>query len=143
FERLGLARNVTASRSRLALAFATTPVELLQEVLRRLRAKGEVVAAERAACQEVIEKDPDLTALPVHLQHGLDGAPYISASVDINAPSDLRALYQSAVGKGERMPLAFAVGSHPCDFLAAVAATEPINELEVIGAVRSAPLPVV
>ncbi len=24
----------------------------------------------------------DLTALPVHLQHGLDGAPYISASID-------------------------------------------------------------
>src|SRR5262245_43364661 len=93
--------------------------------------------------------DADLTTLPVHLQHGLDGAPYISASIDyardeksgftnigcrrlmlrgpraagidLNAPSDLRALYQAAVARGERMPVAFAVGSHPTDFLAAVA----------------------
>jgi 3-polyprenyl-4-hydroxybenzoate decarboxylase len=26
--------------------------------------------------------DADLASLPVHLQHGLDGAPYISASID-------------------------------------------------------------
>src|SRR5262249_2137983 len=43
----------------------------------------------------------------------------------------------------ERLPVAFAVGSHPTDFLAAIAATPPIDELEVIGAVRGAPLPVV
>ncbi len=170
FERLGLAGNVTASRSRLALAFATAPVELLQEVLRRLRAKGEVVAAERAACQEVIEKDPDLTALPVHLQHGLDGAPYISASVDItrdeergvtnvgmrrlmlrgrreagidlNAPSDLRAIYQASVKRGARLPIAFVVGSHPIDHVAATMRL-PGDELELIAALRGAPLPVV
>lgn len=63
--------------------------------------------------------------------------------VDLNAPSDLRALYQAAVARGERLPVAFAVGSHPADFLAAVAATPPIDELEVVGAVRGAPLPVV
>src|SRR5947199_299118 len=42
-----------------------------------------------------------------------------------------------------RKPLAFAVGSHPADFLAAVAATTPMDELDVVGAVRGAPLPVV
>src|SRR6185503_4923326 len=82
FEGLGLAGNVTGSRSRLAIAFGTTPRELLPEVLRRLRNPGEVVEVQKAPAQEVVEKDPDLTALPVHLQHGLDGAPYISASVD-------------------------------------------------------------
>src|SRR6267154_1285239 len=70
----------------------------------------------------------DLTALPVHLQHGLDGAPYISASidytvdagtgwtnvgirrlmlrgrretgVDLVSPSDLRALYEASAAAG-------------------------------------------
>ena len=34
--------------------------------------------------QQVVLKDDeaDLTALPVHLQHGADGAPYISAGID-------------------------------------------------------------
>jgi UbiD family decarboxylase len=66
-----------------------------------------------------------------------------AAGVDLNAPSDLRALYQACVAKGERLPVAFTVGSHPADFLAAVAATPPLDELEVIAAVRGAPLPVV
>src|SRR5262245_1997879 len=107
----------------------------------------------------------------MNLQHGLDGAPYISASIDyahdaksgftnigcrrlmlrgpraagidLNAPSDLRALYQAAIARGERMPVAFAVGSHPADFLAAVAATAPMDELDVVGAVGGAPVTIV
>jgi 2,5-furandicarboxylate decarboxylase 1 len=81
-EEAALAGNVAGSRSRLAHAFGTTPERLLQEVLSRLRKKPEIVEVAAAPCQEVVEKDPDLTALPVHLQHGLDGAPYISASTD-------------------------------------------------------------
>ena len=77
-----LAANVTASRSRLALAFDTTPDRLLAEVLRRLDSPQQVVDVSDAPAQEVVEADPDLTALPVHLQHGYDGAPYISASMD-------------------------------------------------------------
>ncbi|HXF90111.1 MAG TPA: UbiD family decarboxylase, partial [Xanthobacteraceae bacterium] len=116
-------------------------------------------------------KDADLCALPVHLQHGEDGAPYISAGLDFSimrgsghtnvgcrrimlrgprtagidliAPSDLRANYLDAVSRGETLPVAFAVGSHPADFMAAVSATPPMDELEVIGAVRGAPVPVV
>ena len=125
FARAGgaeLAANVTASRSRLAIAFGTTPDRLLAEVLKRLGEPQPVTEVKQAPAQEVVERDPDLTALPVHLQHGYDGAPYISASmdftrdaardvtnvgirrlmlrgrreagVDLNAPSDLRAIYQ-------------------------------------------------
>jgi UbiD family decarboxylase len=47
------------------------------------------------------------------------------------------------VATGEPLPIAFTVGSHPADFLAAVAATAPMNELDVIGAVRGAPVPIV
>lgn len=170
FEGLGLAGNVTGSRSRLALAFSTSPRELLAEVLRRLRNKGEVIEVQKAPAQEVVEKDPDLTALPVHLQHGLDGAPYISASVDftrddergvtnvgmrrlmlrgrrdagidLNAPSDLRAIYQAKAKRKERLPIAFAVGSHPIDQVAATMRL-PGDELALIAALRGEPLQVV
>jgi len=172
FKQLSLAGNVTGSRSRLALAFGTTPRGLLQEVLRRLKNEGEVVDVKGAAApvQQVVERDPDLTALPVHLQHALDGAPYISASVDfthdaergvtnvgmrrlmlrgrreagidLNAPSDLRAIYQACVKRGERLPIAFAVGSHPVDQVAATMRL-PGDELALIAALRAAPLPVV
>jgi 2,5-furandicarboxylate decarboxylase 1 len=115
--------------------------------------------------------DADLSKLPVHLQHAFDGAPYISAGidfardpisgttnigcrrlmlrgpksagVDLNAPSDLRAIYQAMVAKGEKLPIAYAVGSHPADFLAALAVTPPIDEIHVMGGVRGAAVPVV
>src|SRR5262245_17739691 len=174
-ERTELVGNVMGARRRLAAGLDTDEAgypAVLRERLRHPVAPVEVLSAQ-APVQEVVltGDDADLTALPVHLQHGLDGAPYISASidyahdarsgftniggrrlmlrgpraagVDLNAPSDLRALYQAAVGRGERLPVAFAVGSHPADFLAAVATTPPLDELEVIGAMRGAPLPVV
>src|SRR3954470_22818495 len=169
-ERAQLAANVAASRSRLALAFGTTPEKLLGEVLRRLGQAGVVVEVNQAPAQEVVESDPDLTALPVHLQHAYDGAPYISASVDftrdaasglsnvgirrlmlrgrreagidLNAPSDLRAIYQAAASRKERLPIAFAVGSHPIDQVAATMRL-PGDELALISAMRGAPLPVV
>jgi 3-polyprenyl-4-hydroxybenzoate decarboxylase len=109
-------------------------------VLSRLKARPEIIEVSNAPCQEVVEKDPDLRALPVHLQHGLDGAPYVSAStdftvdqesgwvnvgmrrlmlrgrreagVDLVAPSDLRAIYLARAKRGEALPIAFVVGSH-------------------------------
>ena len=165
-----LAANVTASRSRLALAFGTTPQRLLAEVLARLGKPQPVVEVNDAPAQALIEADPDLTQLPVHLQHAFDGAPYISASmdfthdaersitnvgirrlmlrgrreagVDLNAPSDLRAIYQAAVSRRERLPIAFVVGSHPIDHVAATMRL-PGDELALIAALRGAPLPVV
>ncbi len=174
-EKTELVGNVMGSRRRLAAALDTDEAGFpaaLRERLQHPIAPIEVPSAQAPVHEVVLTgKDADLTTLPVHLQHGLDGAPYISASIDyardaksgftnigcrrlmlrgphaagidLNAPSDLRALYQAAVARGERLPVAFAVGSHPADFLAAVAATTPMDELDVVGAVRGAPLPVV
>src|SRR3954468_3257955 len=169
-ERASLAGNVAGSRSRLAKAFGTTPHRLLQEVLARLKTRPEIVEVPNAPCQEVIEKGPDLTALPVHLQHGLDGAPYVSAStdftvdresgwvnvgmrrlmlrgrreagIDLVAPSDLRAIYLARAKRGEALPIAFVVGSHPIDHVAATMRI-PADEAGLIAALRGAPLPVV
>jgi 2,5-furandicarboxylate decarboxylase 1 len=174
-ERAELVGNVMGSRSRLGIAFDSTSEgfpAVLRERLTKPCAPIEVSRAQ-APVQEIVETGDkaDLTALPVNLQHSMDGAPYISSSidfafdpitkwtnlgcrrmmlrgrhtagVDLNAPSDLRALYQRAVEKGENLPVAFTVASHPTDFLAAVAVTVPMNEFDVLGAVRGAPVPIV
>ena len=120
----------------------------------------------------VLEGDEaDLTALPANLQHDLDGAPYISAGldfsidpvhgwtnvgmrrlmlrgrreagIDLNAPSDLRAIYGSAQGEGDRLPIALVVGSHPADCIACLSLMPPQDELALLGAMRGAPVPVV
>src|SRR5258706_12227225 len=146
FERAGkegapLVGNVMGSRARLARAFGAAPDKLLAEVLRRLRATAQAVEVPRetAPAQEIVlTEKADLTALPVNLQHGMDGAPYISASIDfvldpsngwtnvgvrrlmlrgrreagalLNSPSHLRALYEAAGERGERLPGAFVLG---------------------------------
>lgn len=174
-ERAELVGNVMASRRRLAIAFDSDEGKLLPVLAARLAQPHAPVkvSAKEAPVQEVVlnGKDADLCALPVHLQHAEDGAPYISASLDFSAvpgtgftnvgcrrimlrgprtagidliaPSDLRAIYLDAVGRKEKLPVSFAVGSHPADFMAAVSATPPMDELSVMGAVRGAPVPIV
>ena len=170
-----LAGNVMASRRRLALAMCVDERDLLAETTRRLArpiAPVEIGSAD-APVQQVVLRDnaADLTALPVHLQHGEDGAPYISATLDIstdattglpnvgmrrlmlrgrreagidlNAPSDLRAIYGGAHGKGDRLPLAFAVGFHPADAVAALVMAPPMDEIALMGAMRGEAVPVV
>lgn len=170
-----LAGNIMGSRRRLALALGVEERDLLAETTKRLRTPIEPVEVESADApvhQVVLhDNEADLTALPVHLQHGLDGAPYISATldfskdpatgntnvgmrrlmlrgrreagIDLNAPSDLRAIYGGAQDGGNRLPVAFAVGSHPADAIAALAMTPPVDELALMGAVRGAAVPVV
>ncbi len=169
-----LCANVLASRSRMAHAFGTTREGLLPELLRRLKATPEIVevARESAPVQSVVmEGDAaDLTALPIHLQHRLDGAPYISASVDYTidpstgwtnvgirrlmlrgrrkagvdctVPSDLRAIMEAHTRRGEPVPIAFVIGSYPTDYVAATMRI-PVDELGLVAALRGAPLPVV
>lgn len=174
-EEAELVGNVMASRKRLALAFETDERGMLQEMLRRLRNPIEPVEvpSARAPVHEIVlrEQDADLTALPVHLQHELDGGPYISATldfaldpangftnvgmrrlmlrgrheagIDLIAPSDLRAIYSAAQARGAPLPFALAIGFHPLDALAALAVTPPMDELSVMGALRGTAVPVV
>ncbi len=169
-----LTGNVTASRRRLALAFGTSVAGLLPELLRRLRLAPEIVLVprERAPVQEIVltAEEADLTTLPVHLQHGLDGGPYISSSmdftidpttgwtnvgirrlmlrgrretgIDLVAPSDLRAIYEASLGRREPLPVSFVIGAHPIDHVAATMRV-PVDELGLIASLRAAPLAVV
>ena len=173
-ERHPLAGNVIGSRARMALSFGVPPRELLAEVLSRLRNKPEIVevARDQAPVQQVVSAgdEADLTKLPVHLQHGRDGGPYISAAMDFSidetsgwtnvglrrlmlrgrgetgidlvAPSDLRTIFLASLARREPLPLSIVVGGHPIDYLAATMRL-PVDELGLISSLRGAPLPVV
>lgn len=173
-EQQELVGSVTASRSRLAHAFGVEVDKLASEIQRRSRTVPEVVevASREAPVQEVVLTGPDadLTRLPVHLQHGSDGGPYISSSLDVTidprtglsnvgirrlmlrspteagvdliAPSDLRAMYEASVARGERLPVSFVVGCHPIDHVAGTLRL-PVDELGLIASLREAPMAVV
>ena len=173
-ERQELVGNVVSSRSRIARAFGVAPARLAAEIARRLATTPQIVEVTRAEApvQQMVlaGEEADLTALPVHLQHGLDGAPYISASidyavdprtgwtnvgirrlmlrgrretgVDLVSPSDLRALYEASAADGKPLPVSFVVGAHPIDHVAAMMRM-PIDELGIVASLRDAPLPVV
>ena len=169
-----LVGGVCASRARLATAFGVEPDRLALEVQRRCRNAPVLVDVARAdaPCQQVVleGKAADLTKLPVHLQHGSDGGPYISSSldfvvdpktgmtnvgirrlmlrgpqeagVDLIAPSDLRAMFEASVAAGKHLPVAFVVGCHPIDHVTGTMRL-PVDELGLISSMRGAPVPVV
>ena len=169
-----LVANVAASRIRLARAFGVPPGDLRAEVVRRLANKPEIIEIESSRApvhQEILTgADADLTTLPVHLQHGYDGAPYISAGVDYStdertgltntgfrrlmlrgrqeagidliSPSDLRAIYMASAAKGQPLPVSFVCGCHPIDQVAAMMRF-PVDELGLVSSLRGTPVAVV
>jgi UbiD family decarboxylase len=173
-ERQELVGNVVSSRNRVARAFGVAPERLAAEIARRLANRPQIVevSGAEAPVQQIALTGAaaDLTALPVHLQHGLDGAPYISASIDyvvdaktgwtnvgirrlmlrgrreagadLVSPSDLRAIYEASAAAGRPLPVSFVVGAHPADHVAAMMRM-PVDELGIVASLRDAPLPVV
>lgn len=174
-EKAELVGNVVSGRRRIALGFGVPPNQLLAEVIQRGKrpmAATEVPTAKAPVHEVVLSgEQADFTRLPVHLQHAHDGAPYLSASIDIAssldrkrrnvgyrrmmlrgrkeagidlmAPSDLRAIYGVYAQHQERMPIAFVVGSHPADAVAAMFNLALPDEVEIMGAMRGAPVPMV
>jgi UbiD family decarboxylase len=130
----------------------------------------EIGRAQAPVQQVVLTGDAvDVTQLPVHLQHGADGGLYISASIDfvrdprtgwtnvgfrrlmlrgraetgidLTAPSDLKAIYESGRAQGP-VPVSFVVGCYPTDLVAATMRV-PVDELGLVASLRAAPLAVV
>ena len=173
-QQVELIANVMGDRNRIALAFGIDGHGVAREIGRRIRNPQSIVelASADAPVQEIVLKgdDCDFIKLPVHLQHALDGGPYISASIDyvidpdsgltnvgsrrlmlrgrreagidLVAPSDLQAIYRRMVARKQRLPIGFTVGSHPIDFMAA-AMRLPGDELTLLATLRGEPVPVV
>jgi len=77
--------NAMASRRVWSIALGVDEAELLAEVKRRLGRRIAPVRVSSGPVKEVIElgEKTDLTSFPAYLQHELDGAPYISAAMDV------------------------------------------------------------
>ncbi len=115
--------------------------------------------------------DVDMTKLPFFLQHELDGGPYISSAIDyavdprtgrtnvgcrrlmlrdkttvtsnLTGASDLKDIYRGCVEDGIRLPVNFAIGSHPIDFMAAALRLPGVDEFDLLGRLRGKPAPMV
>jgi UbiD family decarboxylase len=175
-ERTELVANIMGTRKRIALALGCE-----ERALRTFQSERFAkpiapveVQRERAPSQEVVltGADADFSKLPIHLQHGEDGGPYISATIDVcrdpdtgfhnlgirrfmlsgrrtagidvTAPSDLRAIYQKHLNRGGgKFPMAVAIGSHPSYYVGALAIAPPQDEYALVGGLRGEPCPVV
>jgi UbiD family decarboxylase len=131
----------------------------------------EVSGTEAPVQSVVIQGDAiDLTRLPFFMHHQYDGHVYISSAIDytvdpvtkttnvgcrrlslrgkrecgtnVTAPSDLKRIYMGCAERGERLPISFAVGSHPLDFMAA-GMRIPADEIKFVGTLRGEPVPLV
>ena len=56
--------------------------------------------------------------------------------------SDLKNIYLACLKRGERLPVSFAIGSHPIDYLAATCKM-PIDEFGLVATLRGEPVPMV
>jgi UbiD family decarboxylase len=165
---------VCGSRRRLAAAFGMDYRQVQQEYMRRMSnpQRAVDVPSNEAPVHEVVLRgdEVDLTRLPFHVQHELDGGTYISSAIDytvdpqtgrtnvgcrrlmlrgrrhmrsnLTAKSDLRALYIRSVERGERLNVSFVIGSHPIDYLAATLRL-PADEIGLIATLRGEAVPVV
>jgi 2,5-furandicarboxylate decarboxylase 1 len=173
-EHFELVGNVMGSRKRLAAAFETTEDKVVERYLARRKdhLPAVEIPSDEAPVQFVILTGDqiDLAKLPFHLQHELDGGPYISSAIDFTqdpetgrsnvgarrlslrnrlecgtnlvGPTHLKAIYLKCVQNRRRLPIAFAVGCHPTISMAAEETTQ-IDEIEIIGGLRGEPVPVV
>ncbi len=173
-EQVELVSSVAGGRRRIAAAFGVSVDSAWKEYLKRLESPQPVieVASGDAPVHEVVIQgdDVDLTKLPFHPQHELDGSTYLSSGIDytidpetgttnvgcrrlslrnrreagtnVTAPSDLKRIYTRAVARGQRLPVSFAVGSHPLDFMAA-SMRIPTDEVTLVATLRGEPLPLV
>ena len=165
--------GVVSDRGWIAEAIGAAPEELLDRYRDAVEhpLPWQEVAAADAPVQQLVERPPDLTRLPVPTHNEHDSGPYISAglviarnprsgvqNVSINRlqingpdrmgvlilPRHLHRFFDAAEQAGEALPVAIAIGVDPCTLLASQAIT-PIDfdELEVAGALQGAPLRVV
>jgi 2,5-furandicarboxylate decarboxylase 1 len=164
--------GLVSSRPWIAEAMNVAPAELLARFLQAAENPVPWREVDEAIAQEVRHDEVDIrTLLPIprHSEH--DSAPYITAglviarnpetgkqNVSINRiqidsprrmamlilPRHLHAFFQSAENRGEPLPVAVVIGVDPLTLLASQAIL-PLDhdELEIAGALRGEPLPVV
>jgi 2,5-furandicarboxylate decarboxylase 1 len=173
-EQVELVAKTAGNRKRVAAAFETTEAKLYDEYFKRLANPQPVVEVKSDDAPvhaiKITGKGVDLTKLPFHPQHALDGSCYLSSAIDytidpatgrrnvgcrrlslrnrtecginVTAPSDLKRIYTASVARGEKLPVTFTAGAHPLDFFAATT-RQGGDELALVAQFRAEPAPVV
>lgn len=149
-----IANNLLGSRQMLARLFETTPQQVVNEWLDRIRTPIEPEIVGTSALKEVIEKgkDVNLDNLPIVTHCGKDAGPFITAgmviakdpetgirNVSINRmqvkgknklgirmmpPQHLGVIHQKSEQLGQNLEVAIAIGNHPFDLLSAATSFE-------------------
>ncbi len=173
-EQVEVIAKAMGSRERLVAALDATEDTVYDVLQKRISTPQDVVEvpSDEAPVHavKITGDDIDLTRLPFHPQHELDGSCYISAGIDytidpatgrtnvgsrrlslrnrnqtgtnVTAPSDLKRIYQSCVARGERLPITFTIASHPLDMFAATTRL-PGDEINFVARMRGETAPVV
>lgn len=171
---LPVVTNLHASRRRMALAMNTEPREVQRAFLKAMERPVAPVVVDGGPVKEVVRTgaDVDLLALPQIVHHAADAGPYVTAaisfardpedgtwncaynrlmimgrdrtSIHITASKHLWEFYRKAEGRGEALPVAFAVGVHPAIGLGALAiGSIDEDERAIMGGVLGEPLELV
>src|SRR5580693_672466 len=173
-EPVEVVAKTAGNRKRLAAAFETAEEKPYDEYFKRLANPQPLVEVPSGDAPvheiKITGKDVDLTKLPFHPQHAMDGSCYMSSAIDyvtdpatgrrnvgcrrlslrnryeagtnVTAPSDLKRIYTACVARGEKLPVTFTAGAHPLDFFAATTRLGG-DELALVAQFRAAPAPVV
>jgi 2,5-furandicarboxylate decarboxylase 1 len=167
------AGQLMATRDRCAAAIGADPRRAPWKFLEALRrpVAPEIVDWGPVLENRCSGAEVDITMFPIPLLHEEDGGPYISASlavcedpeagrnvgcyrlmyrtpnttgIDLVSNSDLSARYRRALERGESLPIAIVIGTHPCDSLAAAySAPYGTDEFSIAGALKGEAVPLV
>ena len=169
-----LVANTFSNRDMMKLALETDEEHIMQALDQRTERRIDPVYLDSGPCQEVVitADDVNLAALPLHFQHDLDAAPYISASVfvskdpqhqvhnmgvyrmmyrkrnetgvDVTAPHKMRKYCQQAFEKGQPLEVAVLLGLPTIDIMSCMAPSPfDVDEFEVLGGFRGEPVELV
>jgi len=162
-----VAVNTFSNRKILALALGTDEEHVGEALAARRGVYVKPKNISTAPCQDVVIEgdDVNLGDFPIHLQHELDAAPYITAGVvvakdpergvsnmgvyrmmyrtrnqtgvDVTAPHKLRRYYQQSLEHGKPLEIAVVLGLPAIDIIGALDSASPeIDEFDVLGGFR-------
>jgi 4-hydroxy-3-polyprenylbenzoate decarboxylase len=169
---LSLVANMLPSRALIAEALGAGERDLGPHLQRALNAPLEPRIADAAACQEIVQEQPDLAQLPIPRFFEHEGGPYITAGcivtrdpetgernwsiarvrplggsralVGIAPNHHLAVAARAARKRGGRLPIAVTIGNHPALLVAAcLYLARGEDELRVAGALLGEPVALV
>lgn len=137
--------NLFSNRTNIAIGMGIPEQDLLKRGVQALDNPIASVLVKSAPCQEIVDRDPDLTAIPICQNSEQDGGRYVTAGVHITnnpttgvrnvgiqrnqvhdattlgiwmAPTHMRRHYDLQEAQGRGLPVAICIGVHPAVLIA-------------------------